>query len=195
MAVKLSLLGHSFIRRLKEEVLRSGSRWENLNLRASEVEVNYLGKGGGKVRDITSRLFSEHLSLERPDAVVLQIGGNDVDGLGADPIRIARDIITVAEWMIVGFGVKHVTIMQLLFRKITRQIPLQRYNDMVCLVNSELKARLAERSDIHYHKHRGLKRSVTNIYLPDGVHLNRQYGVPKYVRSVRGAVIATYRRC
>lgn len=194
MAVKLSVLGHSYVRRLMEDVNKPSNRWGNLNLRESEVVVDFLGKGGGTVHDLTSPVFSSHLTDKQPDVVLLQIGGNDVDCRGADPLKIAGSIVSVSEWMVFGFGVRHVCIMQLLFRQNTRHIPVDVYNHRVRVVNQELKSRLADLSAIHYHKHRGLKNCAVDIFLPDGVHLNRRYGVPKYVRSVRGAAITSYRK-
>ncbi|XP_021371843.1 uncharacterized protein LOC110462266 isoform X2 [Mizuhopecten yessoensis] len=167
MAVKVSVLGHSYVRRLME-VNKPSNQWKNLNLRESEVIVDFLGRGGGTVQTLTSREFSSYLTDKQPDVVVLQIGGNDVDRRGSDSVKIAGSILTIAEWMLCGFGVKQVCVMQLLFRRGTRNIPVDVYNNRVRAVNQVLKARVADRSDIQYHKHRGLKNCVVDIFRPDG---------------------------
>ena len=66
------------------------------------------------------------------------------------------------------------------------------YNDNIREVNKKLQAAATEMSDISYHKHRGLIQSPENIYSWDGVQLNAVCGLPKYIRSGWGAVIASY---
>ncbi|OWF53256.1 hypothetical protein KP79_PYT04572 [Mizuhopecten yessoensis] len=125
---------------------------------------------------------------------MLQIGGNDADNPTAEPRRLAVNILSIAEWLLHGCGVLHVVVMQLLPRRRTRRVSPIHYNNTVRRANQLIKGMVMDRQDITYHKHKGLKESPNDVLCHDGVHLNESHGLPKYVRSVRGAVIVGSRR-
>ncbi|XP_033731755.1 uncharacterized protein LOC117321447 [Pecten maximus] len=186
-------MGHSFVRRLSEFVSSRDAEWRNLRLEESSIKVSFLGKGGGRVSDLFSDQFRRFVEAVTPDVVILQIGGNDADCPSAEPRRLTINIFSIAEWLL-GYGVKHVVIMQLLPRQLTRRVSPVVYNEFIKTVNQHIKRMASTRGDISYHKHKGLKGSPTNVFRRDGVHLNDAHGLPKYVRSVRGAVIVGARQ-
>ena len=78
----------------------------------------------------------------KPAAVVLQIGQNDLNSPSFVNVVaiLARDIFSVAQWLIEGFSVSQVGIMQLLPGLNTRHIPIPVYSRGIDQVNAELKA-------------------------------------------------------
>ena len=70
---------------------------------------------------------------------MIQIGENDADRQSSDgrSLTLARDILSVAQWLVDGFSVRHVVIMQLLHRASARNLPVESYNANIDRVNSE----------------------------------------------------------
>ena len=79
--------------------------------------------------------------------------------------------------------------MQLLFRERARNITVQEYQDRVINVNRRLKSAAADRSWLTYWKHKCLKNCSISPLSYDLVHLY-DFGMQRYIRSVRGAVLA-----
>ena len=63
------------------------------------------------------------------------------------------------------------------------------FNDAHTAYNAALHRLTDGLANIHAWKHRGMSEEWQSYLLPDGVHLNNTTGMPKYVRSPRGAAM------
>ncbi|XP_033731179.1 uncharacterized protein LOC117320799 [Pecten maximus] len=184
-SVDVLILGHSFVRRLRDDLTGS---WSNLGFDLDSVRVHCVGKGGSRVRDISS--MSTSISEIHPKVVLLQIGGNDFDSVDHEDIkdRLASDLLSIAQWLRAGFGVTHVGIMQLFYRAKTRSIAVSLYNRGVDFVNSNIKLMCDQSEGCFYWRHKGLKTAAFVCLNKDGVHLSPA-GLRKFKYSVRGAIL------
>ena len=128
--------------------------------------------------------------------IVIQIGENDADRRSSDgrSLTLARDILSVAQWLVDGFSVRHVVIMQLLHRARVRNLPEESYNAFIDSVNSEIRAGCAGSCHYSFWQHKGLRAAITTSLAVDKVHLNTN-GMRKYIYSVRGAILLAVKRC
>ena len=81
---RVLVLGHSFIARLQQDIVRrkDPSLVPNFGLSHEGVRVRFLGFRGGNIDTLLSekyRLIQSEISRYPPDMVILQIGGNDLD--------------------------------------------------------------------------------------------------------------------
>ena len=180
------ILGHSFVVKLQKY---AHSEWENLKLDPSQVKVHFNGIPGGTFTEFRSKDFTKCLKASRIKYAICEIGGNDLDSKFRSETEVARSILSYAEFLHHGFGIEKVAVNQLLFRFKTRHISVPDYNKRVIEVNKAVKLAAKDASWLTYWKHKGLKNSTTYPYNDDGVHLNA-FGMTKYVRSVRGAVLS-----
>lgn len=111
MPHRVLIFGHSFVNRLGSFVANHPD-WINLGF--FDIQVQFSGIGGGTVRNgqksITSQDKMEAINTFHPHVVVLQIGGNHLSDPACDPVKLARDIVAFAEFLIAGYGVYHVII-------------------------------------------------------------------------------------
>ncbi|XP_056020884.1 uncharacterized protein LOC125676148 [Ostrea edulis] len=185
-AIDVCVVGHSYIRRLKEYCARTGTG--NLDLDPCAFNITFRGKGGLKSRRCDSR--SELLCFDIvPDIVFLQIGENDIAAT-TNSKKLAEDIISIAQYLCDGVGVRLVIIGQLIRRM---QFASCRYfNITVIETNQHLKQLSDPLCSIHYWSHRGFWNDLHYLG-PDGVHLlctpDEDQPMRKYRRSIRNAVI------
>lgn len=163
--------------------------WDNLGLDNS-LNVHCVGRSGGRIRHLFTSDMSRPIQDIRPKIVLLQIGGNDLDCSDYLVIRetLARDLFSVVQWLINGFGVELVGVMQLLYRANTRNVPVTEYNAAVDFVNRAIKHLCSVEKNCFYWRHKGLKDGIFDKLCHDGVHLSRE-GLRTYRLSVRGAVL------
>lgn len=177
--VRVLILGHSFIRRLREFLASHVSLNTNFLL-AEYCEIKWHGIGGrtvSKVRDFDLGI----VEIFRPDIVILQLGSNDlVDG---DPLSIASAIEDLVTLLHDSFQVKRVCVCQTLYR-----VSSPAYNQRVRDLIKYLKVLLEPLPYSLYWKHRGFWNSTVGLYSGDGVHLNAR-GHYRLYRSLRGAVL------
>ncbi|VDI79901.1 Hypothetical predicted protein [Mytilus galloprovincialis] len=155
-------------------------------------EVKCLGIGGGKVSnsDHVQTILS-FIEKNRPEHVIVHIGGNDLDIFGASEDTVEElglRLILLSQTLTTRFEIKSVTICQLLPRESTRVIASNVYNDLVIKTNRFLKAQIKDQPHCRYWKITGVKNSDRNNYV-DGVHFNYDVGMPKYFRNIRGSII------
>ena len=103
MPHRVLIFGHSFVNRLGS-FARHHPEWSDLGF--YDIQVKFSGIGGGTLRNgpksISSQLNMEVVKFFRPHAVVLQIGGNDLSTPDCDPVKLVRDIVAFAEFLITG---------------------------------------------------------------------------------------------
>ncbi|XP_061187523.1 uncharacterized protein LOC133195650 [Saccostrea echinata] len=185
-AMNVFVIGHSYIRRLKEYCVQKGT--ENLGLDPKQYHVTFRGKGGLKLSKCDSR--SEFLCFDTvPDVVFLQIGENDIS-TSTNSRKLAMDIISVAQYLRDGVGVKLIIIGQLIRRM--QFASCRDFNATVVEINLHVKQMSDPLCGIHYWGHRGFWNDLQYLG-PDGVHLlctpTEDQPMRKYRRSVRNAVI------
>ena len=194
MAAEVVVFGHSFIRRL-ERYSNGPNGWLNLGFDQSDLNLRFLGMSGGTLRRgrkcILSAPFLRKLDSYHPRVVFIQAGGNDLSSKDCCPYELARDLVSAAEYLITGHGVRHVIIGQLL-RRFSARCPPD-YNVKVVEVNDHAKRMVARSSacnNISFWHHRGFWRDTGVLLDADGTHPNST-GMRKYARSVRAAIGVT----
>ena len=85
------VLGHSFITRLDQYVKTPGSDF-NLDI----FNINLIGVPGATVQRLRCHSQTYLLNNFEGTAVVLQIGGNDLNNNAVQPVQLATDIICLA---------------------------------------------------------------------------------------------------
>jgi hypothetical protein len=85
------------------------------------------------------------------------------------------------------YTIQIITVLQLTGRRSTYNVPVDKYNFIVCKFNQHLKRELKSHSTIIYLNLRNMKNCISNIYL-DGVHFNAE-GNLRHYRNVSGAII------
>ena len=183
---KVCVVGHSYVRRLRDYCSQKGTK--NMNLHPNEFDVTFRGKGGLKVRKCDDREEIMHFSIV-PDIVFLQLGENDI-AVHIDSRKLAVDILAIAQYLHDGIGVKLVIIGQLIRRM--QFASCRNFNIKVLETNKHLEELSEPLHGIHFWKHRGFWKDLTYLG-PDGVHLlctpSEDQPMRKYRRSVRNALI------
>ena len=180
--VKVLVLGHSYVRRLHNYLIKT--QQVNLNLALTGHAVTFFGRGGLQFARLL-RVLS-HACSPGYDLVLLEFGTNDLaDGC---PVELLVDrAIAVAETLIEKYGVKQVVFMEVLSRTTGRYRCPPNFNSEARRFNDALRLRVAGDRRMHVHHHRGMVANWEDN-LEDGVHLNAT-GMLKYVNSVRRAVL------
>lgn len=182
------VLGSSHVNRLSS-FINSSPKLHNFD--QHRCNIVFTGISGGKIlNDNHLRVFENAIRAHRPAWIIIHIGGNDLDrkDISVEDVHLLiLKYINLLRTFCRRYSVKFV-VCQLLFRERTRNLLPDCYNQMVLEANKSLKSECKHYDDIVYWKLRGLKNSVENIF-SDGVHLNRQIGLPKYYRCIRGAIL------
>nr|XP_034307428.1 uncharacterized protein LOC117680629 isoform X4 [Crassostrea gigas] len=184
--LNVCVIGHSYIRRLRDYGMQTET--DNLNLDPEVFKVSFRGKGGLR---LNKRVFrSEILHFDSiPDVVFLQIGENDICE-NTNSEKLARDIISVGQYLRDGVGVKVVIIGQLIRRM--QFASCQNFNVFVVQTNEHLKRFAEPLGGIYFWGHRGFWKDFHYLG-PDGVHLlctpAEDQPMRKFRRSIRNAVI------
>ena len=129
------ILGHSFIRRLSENSLGS---WSNLGFDTTKLRIHFVARGGLTLDELISPRITDEIRRIQPTIVAIQIVENDLDSPDFDVKhqQLALNITSVAQWLVTGFSVRHVIILQLLHRVNTRHVPSDVYNRSIDSVNA-----------------------------------------------------------
>ena len=132
------IYGHLFVDRLDKFSNYPGNKWQNLCLDGTEIQVSCYGVPGGTLNPGPKSIqrHSDIVLSTCPDAIFLQIGGNDLSDPLVNPHTLAVNIMSFAHYLITVFNVNHVIIGQLLFR-FSRRCPND-YNERVISVNDRL---------------------------------------------------------
>ena len=186
--LSMLLVGHSFISRLAEYALVSGTM--NLGLDESDCQVAFFGRRGLTLRKLVP-LTDEVLSRQ-PDVVFLEIGCNDIDMVA--PVVLAEQVFQFAK-MLVARGVRRVTVSQIFFRDAARSRyhVVRDFNDRVTQYNQRMRELTMASATVDFWRHRGGMWAIWRKLLCDGIHYTND-GHRRYYSSVRGALIAASNR-
>lgn len=180
------VLGHSFVRRQREFINRNLQVGNfNRNLRLSRVcDITFMGIGGRTV-DKMIRYDLDAIRGTAPKIVVLELGSNDLCDRDCDAETTALAIVALAELLLKDLGLHFIVLCEVIPRQ--RQ-PFEGYNERVVSMNKHLKEAIKHTPRASCWQHRGLVRPSSNIYAPDGVHLN-DVGNKALYKSYRGAIL------
>ena len=176
---RVLVLGHSFIRRLKDFIASHPDLNANF-LIAEACEIKWHGVGGrtiAKARAFDLPMVESFL----PQIVILQLGPNDL--VHVDPLSIASAIEDLVTLLHDRFQVKRVCVCQTVYRESS---PM--YNKRVRDLVKYLKVLLEPLPYSFYWRHRGFWNTKVSLYSSDGVHLNSR-GHYRLFRSLRRAVL------
>lgn len=185
-AKRVVLFGHSFVSHF-EEHLRLNPSKRNLGLDLNEIVFQTRGIGGLKLTD--KGLYSADELLRNADLAIIDIGSNDVPDSLLECHRVAKALVSFAEYVLYGLDAKAVVICQIIKRK---KLPFRAYNDNVRRTNICIQhvLRMRQTSGIVFWKHRsGFWNTHLQLFNKRGVHLNQKVGYPRYLRSMRDCVI------
>ena len=188
--VKVVILGHSFIRRLRDFVFTTPD-YGNLRLFSSQFSVKFRARGGLTIGQLASS--SNLVNFVGGDICFLQIGSNDLCNVSLPVKDIANAITSFALFLIVSGKVNIVIIGQVFFR--SPHVTDPRYNDRVIELNMLLES-ICVNSDLRlkFWHHHGFWNDQNMSHLsPDGVHLQNPTENPrpmqKYAQSIKSAIL------
>ena len=179
---RVLILGHSFIRRLRDFIIRNSPTY-NLNLNINTpVTIHWHGVGGRTI-DKVRRFDLTEVERFKPDVVILQIGTNDLTRRRSSPASVGSAIEDLVCLLHNEYGVCLVCVGQTVKRH-----PVGAFNANVQILAQYLQGVLEPLPFAIYWTHRGFWRASRSYLSYDGVHLNTE-GQHKLYRSVRGAVL------
>lgn len=114
--------------------------------------------------------------------VVLEISSNDLCDFHTKPEKVGSMIITLVEGLWNEFRVDWVVIGQILHQK---KQPYPHYNSSVVTLT---KRTCQKKDHITLREHHGLAQPIHDIYVEDGIHLNR-HRQALLLRSYHGAIL------
>ena len=182
-ALRILILGHSFIRRLRSFIERNHEYDLSLDFNLTEhVVVGWHGVGGRTVQKI-NQYDLDVVESFRPDIVFLQVGTNDLTHANLTPVLVGSAIEDLVRLLREKYGVKIVCVGQTIHREAAAA-----FNKKVDILTRYLRVVLEPLPYAIYWGHRGFWNSKFQFYSYDGVHLNSQ-GHRKLYRSLRGAIL------
>ncbi|XP_062593187.1 uncharacterized protein LOC134254668 [Saccostrea cucullata] len=187
--IRVVIIGHSFIRRLQDFIARNTEN-DNLRLYSHLFDVQFLSEGGLTV-DRMARGPKFTTFDPPPQIVFLQIGGNDLDNTHLAAETLVRKIQSYVNYLVLGCGVRHVVIGQILRRNRRGD-----YNSRVVEANCCLKNWASSLDNITFHHHHGFWKDLSFLSA-DGVHIRcsrtDSSQMRKYLQSVKRAVLRASR--
>ena len=177
----VKIVGHSFIRRLTDDLKRSGSCIEALGLSDYVASLECFGRGGAMVDNI---LQSFHIG--NCHIVILDVGTNDLcDGIGGH--LLAQKVFKHAINLLKYKSVKHVKILEILKRAKTRNLSQICFEQERQFYNNTMKNLSETHSCISFAAQPGFEN--LNKWSSDGIHATTPYGKNAYRSNIRKFVI------
>ena len=137
-----------------------------------------------------------------PDLVYLELGTNGLDSY-MPPLDVAQKAVSVVNNLL-HCGVKRVIVGEVVPRARSGRVPLGMFeenefaynkfmSDLLINPNASRKTPMEERflnPAVWFWKHKGFRTPENGVLLPDGVHLNAEFGMPKLYGSICMAILA-----
>lgn len=146
---RVCLLGHSYIRRLRD-FMDSNVSYKNLNLDTSFV-VHIRAHGGLTFRRIPNCLEFLKFTSPPPSICFMQLGSNDL--CTDTPEKVVKNIRTYASYLKERVGMQQNIVGQLLRRQPWASTPT--FNEDVVRTNILLREQTKEMAGINFWAHRG----------------------------------------
>ena len=181
------ILGHSFIRRLQDFIIKNSPTYKlNLNINTSVI-IHWHGVGGRTIEKVR-RFDLTEVERFKPDVAFLQIGTNDVTRRRSSPASVGSAIECLVCLLHHEYGVRLVCVGQTV-----KKHPVGAFNANVQILAQYLQGVLEALPFSIYWTHRGFWRASSSYLSYDGVHLKKE-GQHKLYRTVRGAVMHCLKR-
>ena len=198
MVLKCLILGHSFVRNLKNFIGSNLSSYKyTLKLDPKEVMIQFAGKPGANIKSLKELQLGDVQDFE-PELVILDIGTNDLCLTTCDPVKLSSAIVGLVDSLITDFNVKHVVVLQILhrfrplrpIRPTRRQVNIEQFNSDVDTCNKILDDKLSQKQNCKFWWHKGLwgvnqRRMIDQ----DGVHFSKPKGQRKYFCNLWAIVV------
>jgi hypothetical protein len=171
------ILGHSFVRRVKQFIERDkqGLFVESLNI-SEKCRVYWQGPGCWTVQKLISYNMGTITSVG-PEIIVLELGSNDICDPRYTPKLVAHSIKELVRRFHEEMQVQFIIVCQSTQRE---KLPYPSYN--------KNRHTLKELKYATFWHHRGVWNPSTNIFDRDGIHLNT-IGHKALYKSFRGAIL------
>ena len=185
--INVLIIGHSFIRRLRNDISSNDYPYLRDHLGLQQCEVYFMHEST-VLPDFTK--FVSSINSKMPavtfHAAVIQIGGNDIDN-GCCPLLLASKLQDFADWLRTNHGIQHVYICEIFTRPCPKKCSAESYefNRQRCTNYLET---LLEDCTAKLWRHRRILNSPNNLFINDGIHLNAR-GTKKFYESIKRATI------
>ena len=177
---RVLIIGHSFVHRLKVFVQKK-RHMQAFSSLSGMADIYFHGVGGRTIAKFRKFDFNVVRQLV-PDVIILELGSNDLVELS--PQTVGSELESLVRELYEIDSVQFVVVGQVLRRHTPNSVE---YNFKVGKLHQYLKVVLEPLPFCYYWRHRGFWKSKSELYLPDGVHLNN-LGNYKFMSSIRGAV-------
>ncbi|XP_071501990.1 uncharacterized protein [Diadema antillarum] len=185
------VLGHSYIGSLNSFIERDPAR-SNLALERSSVLAFLHDVGHTQPGNVFSASSQLDLVWElSPDAVVIDLGSNDLCELGATTESTVTALLDLALRVSRIPGVRHVIVCGIIPRLFVPKWKTN-FNAAVHDTNRLLAKFLENLPNVHFWRHRAFTQNHSKLFMQDGVHFN-EAGMLRYFRTIRGAVMKAYK--
>ena len=185
--VNVLAIGHSFIRRLRDDILSRTYNDLHDNFGLNQCIVHFLHEGT-ILPDYDNFLYSVNNKIPaiRFHVAVIQIGGNDIDN-GCCPLLLASKLQDFANWLKDYHKIQHVYICEIFKRPSPKHCSAGIYEQNRSRCTSYLET-LLEECYAKLWRHRRIFNSPNNLFISDGIHLNPR-GTKKFYESIKRAII------
>lgn len=189
MSGRVAIVGHSYVTRLENMIRIDGGRNFKNNLGLSGVNVRFYGRGGGNIQTIAGLMAKMSADGFIPSAVVLQIGGNDLDSTHYNINEFIAEL-HVALLHLRSVGVASISIMsvfpRLRHRYVSAEVYIRRRAELNCQLSTYCQAH-----EIWFeHRPMVLRPALLSS---DGVHLCR-CGMKRYYHEMKFVVLRALSR-
>jgi len=175
---KVMILGHSFVRRLQNDLDRNFDSRAQRDFNLEGTKVRLFGVGGRTVEKV-KKLDLSSVARYTPDVVILEIGTNDLTT--KPPQSVGSEIDDLANLLLSKYSIRVVCVCYVIPRKDVV------FNENVKVLNQYLSV-VIDHPQVFTWRHKGLYEPRNEMILADGVHLNSQGQYALY-RSYRGAIM------
>lgn len=175
------LFGHSFVRRLQEDLRTQFDPRADEAFKLSKDAILHLhGVGGHTVRQLIQFDLGVISSLS-PQAVILEIGTNDLSDLR--PEVVGSEIEELVRLLLDSYSVRVIGVCEVI-----PCVCAPFFNAAARMLNQYLRGVLDPIPNVFCWQHRGFSEPSVDPYLPDGGHVNLA-GQYLLYRSYRGAIL------
>ena len=177
------ILGHSFVRRMQDDLSNRFHPRTDLNFNLSDATVCFHEVGGRTVRKL--RTYDLYVVRRlKPDVIILELGTNDLTNLS--PEVVGSEIEELVSLLLETFSVRVICVCHVIPRGISFA-GCDRFLQRISSLKQYLSVVLAF-PQVFCWTHYSFSNPSKPFYLADGVHLN-QVGQYLLYRSYRGAIL------
>ena len=174
-----------------QRYMQPNGRLTNFNLYEENFHVFVRARGGLRLSQLASSNFLNLTSI--PHICFIQIGENDI--AQSNSTSVARDLLSLAEYLHEGVGIPVVIVGQLLRRQ--PWASTRNFNEEIVATNLLLKEGCAGLQGVHFWHHRGFWSDLSflcrdGVHLrcpPPSVHVVSSSPMHRYGRSIRSAIL------